>query len=378
MRGSFRRQILLAFLAVAVLSAGAGSAIMLGLVLYSRYTGLALPNPVLILSDTAAVSAVQRWGAGPVVVTGILLSLLVVLIFAAVLSSLATRRVLRPVRLVSRAAGRVADGDLSVRLQAQGDDELAALVRAFNDMAWSLERQVRRLEGLEAQARRFAGDVSHELRTPIATMTAVADLLEPEADRLSPDAAQAARLIARETATLRELVEDILEMSRFDAGSAALVLDDLDVGELLSATLRRRRWGAPEVVVDVPTGLRARLDPRRIDVVVANLVSNGLRHGAPPIEVRVWTDPDRLVIEVRDHGPGVPAADLAHVFDRFFKGDGGRSRSEGSGLGLAIAAENAALHVGGIDLENHPEGGAVFRVWLRRREPSDDGPPPTP
>ena len=120
---------------------------------------------------------------------------------------------------------------------------------------------------------------------------------------------------------------------------------------------------------DGPAGLTVRLDRRRFDVIIANLVGNALRHGGPPVTVTARVEPHgrrggRLALEVRDHGPGLPEAAIAHVFDRFYKADTARARSAGSGLGLAIALENVQLHAGHIEAGNHPRGGAVFTVSL--------------
>ena len=120
---------------------------------------------------------------------------------------------------------------------------------------------------------------------------------------------------------------------------------------------------------DVPAGLTARLDRRRFDVILANLVGNALRHGGPPVTVqaRIQSGGEggrQLAVEVRDHGDGLPPAAIPHIFDRFYKADTARARSEGSGLGLAIAWENVRLHGGHIRAGNHPDGGAVFTVSL--------------
>jgi two-component system sensor histidine kinase MtrB len=128
------------------------------------------------------------------------------------------------------------------------------------------------------------------------------------------------------------------------------------------------------VCTDVPAGLAARLDRRRFDVVLANLVGNAVRHGGPPVTVKAGIQPDgrgggQLAVEVRDHGHGLAPAAIPHVFDRFYKADTARARSEGSGLGLAIAWENARLHGGHIHAGNHPGGGAVFTVGLPLNAP---------
>ncbi|MEU5909474.1 ATP-binding protein [Micromonospora sp. NPDC047527] len=292
------------------------------------------------------------------------------LILAVLLALLAARGVLRPVRELGQAARRLGEGDLSTRLTVRGVDELADVARTFNDTAGRLERQVGELRRMEADARRFVADVSHELRTPLAAMTAVTDVLDEEADRLPGDAGRAARLVSQETQSLTQLVNDLIEVSRFDSGTARLALDDIDVAAAVTATLRVRGW-AERVRTELPPGVVARLDPRRLDVIVANLVGNAFRHGAEPVSVRLSAEEDWITIEVSDHGPGLDQQVLPHVFDRFYKADTARTRSEGSGLGLAIAWENARLHrragqSGRLVAGNAPTGGAVFTLRLPR------------
>ncbi|MGI5211444.1 ATP-binding protein [Plantactinospora sp. CA-290183] len=293
------------------------------------------------------------------------------MLLAVLLAMLAARSVLRPVRDLRRAAHRLGEGDLRTRLEVRGADELAAVARTFNHTAEALERQVGELRRMEADARRFVADVSHELRTPLAAMTAVTEVLEEEAPWLPGDAGRAASLVSQETQKLTRLVNDLIEVSRFDAGAAALALDEVDVAEAVRSTLRARGW-ADRVETDLSAGVCARLDPRRLDVMVANLVGNALRHGAPPVSVRLRPEPDAIVIEVADRGPGLDPEVLPQVFDRFYKADRARARSEGSGLGLAIARENARLHRdgerrGSLTAGNRPEGGAVFVLRLPHR-----------
>jgi two-component system, OmpR family, sensor histidine kinase MtrB len=292
--------------------------------------------------------------------TGLLLATITGLAFAA------SRRVLGPVRRLAEAARQMSAGDLSARVEPAGRDELARLVTSFNAMASALEDKVSELQRMETRARQFAGDVSHELRTPLTAMTAVADILH-EHPGLTGDAAAAGRLVRQEILHLNRLVEDLIEISRFDARTAQLVADDTDVATAVSGCLQARGW--TDVRTDVPGGLIARLDRRRFDVIIANLVGNALRHGGPPVTVTARAEPHGsgegwLVLEVRDHGPGLPEAAIPHLFDRFYKADTARARSEGSGLGLAIASENARLHGGHIKVSNHPGGGAVFTVTL--------------
>jgi two-component system sensor histidine kinase MtrB len=296
----------------------------------------------------------------------------VALAFAVVLALLATRGVLRPVRELGQAAHRLGQGDLSTRIAVRGSDELADVARTFNNTAAELERHVDQLRGMEADARRFVADVSHELRTPLAALAAVADVLDEEAARLPEHAGTAARLVSQETHNLTRLVNDLIEISRFDSGVATLALDEVDVADLVRATLRARGWSEP-VHTELQPAVTARLDPRRVDVILANLVGNALRHGEPPVSVRLSADPHWITLEVRDHGPGLDEAVLPHVFDRYYKADAARARSRGSGLGLAIARENARLHRGDLTVANAPGGGAVFTLRLPRRAQNLDG-----
>ncbi|WP_283135000.1 sensor histidine kinase [Rhizohabitans arisaemae] len=291
------------------------------------------------------------------------------LLLAVLAGLLAARGVLRPVADLDHAARRLGEGRLETRLPVRGGDELARLAGRFNETAAALERSVGELREMEARSRRFVADVSHELRTPLAAATAVTDVLEAGADRLDADAGTAARLVTSEIARLTKLVDDLMEISRFDAGAAQLNLDVVDVGAAVAACLRSRGWMA-DVTTDLPPDIRVPLDPRRLDVIVANLVGNALRHGAPPVTVRVRATGQAVTVEVADHGPGLPADVLPHVFERFYKADAARARSEGSGLGLAIARENALLHGG--DLTVTPE--AVFTLTLPRNHPAEEPP----
>ncbi|MEU8779370.1 HAMP domain-containing sensor histidine kinase [Streptomyces sp. NPDC048606] len=290
------------------------------------------------------------------------------LAIAVVPALLAARSVLRPVRDMRRAAERLGRGRLDTRIEVRGSDELAGLARTFNETAEALEESVAELREAETRARRFASDVSHELRTPLAGMLAVTEVLDEDADELGPDTAKALRLISSETGKLAVLVEDLMEISRFDARAAELHPDDVDLAEAVGKTLERRHWDDGRVSTELPPGLRARLDPRRFDVVLANLVGNALRHGGAPVRISVSTasrpEGRRLLLEVADSGPGIAEAVLPHVFDRFFKADAARTRSAGSGLGLAITLENVRLHGGTLSAANAPAGGAVFTVDL--------------
>lgn len=300
------------------------------------------------------------------------------LALAVLIALLAARGVLRPVRALRRATRSIAEGRLDTRLAVQGSDELADLSRTFNETAAALEASVAELRRMESGARRFAADVSHELRTPLAAMSAVTDVLDEDAADLDEDTATAVRLISAETTKLAALVDDLMEVSRFDAGAAALHLDEIDLAESVRRTLASRGWqDTVETGLPEPDGPRGRVDPRRLDVIVANLVANALRHGAPPVRLDLHARDAphtgrEVVVTVRDSGDGIPESVLPHVFDRFYKSADARARSEGSGLGLAIATENVRLHGGTLRAANHPDGGAVFTVVLPLRPDDTD------
>lgn len=269
------------------------------------------------------------------------------------------RRVLLPVRRLGSAARALGAGHLDTRLPVHGQDELAELTATFNDTAAALERSVSELSSLEAMSRRFVADVSHELRTPLTAMTAVTDMLSEEAERLPAEPAAAVRLVLREIARLRTLVEQLIEASRFDSGTATLNVDTVNIVDVICDCLDMRGW-SDRVRVNVPQGLTFSVDPRRFDVIVANLVGNALRHGEPPVMVSARSTPNGLEVKVRDHGKGIPAKDLPFVFNRFYKAG---ARGDGSGLGLSIARANAQLHGGTISVRPR-QPGTLFTVWL--------------
>jgi two-component system sensor histidine kinase MtrB len=293
------------------------------------------------------------------------------LIGSALLAQAAATTVLRPVQRLGDAARRLGEGKLDTRLRVTGTDELAELSRTFNRTAESLEHKVAELSARESASRRFVADMSHELRTPLTAITAVTEVLEDEAESLDPMIAPAVHLVVSETRRLNELVENLMEVTRFDAGTANLVLDIVDVADMVTACIDTRAW-LDAVELDAPRGVMARIDPRRLDVILANLIGNALKHGGSPVNVRVRQSGAELVVEVADNGAGIPEDVLPHVFDRFYKADASRARSEGSGLGLSIALENAQIHGGSITAANTPGAGAVFTLRLpMNSDPAD-------
>ncbi|GAA3465283.1 HAMP domain-containing sensor histidine kinase [Saccharothrix longispora] len=292
----------------------------------------------------------------------------VVVLIGGALGVLAARGVQRRVRTAADAARRFGDGALDTRLPVRGRDELADLAGSFNAMAQRLGESIERLRRQDRQQRRFVADVAHDLRTPLASAVAAADgLHSPDAE----DRARSAELVGAQVRRLSALVEDLLEMSRFDAGVAELRPEPVDLEALAADAVE---WSAPSADVTVRrTGdATAFGDPRRLHTIVRNLVANAVRHGEPPVVVTVdGTEPDRVRVAVADSGPGLPDGLAPVVFDRFVRGDRARTRTPGSGLGLAIALENARLHGGRLDVDH--DGGAVFTLTVPRGEPARDG-----
>jgi two-component system sensor histidine kinase MtrB len=295
------------------------------------------------------------------------LTVLGLLVLVVLLALVASAGVLRPVRRLVTATEQMAGGRLSVRVPVTGSDEVAQLGHSFNRMAESVAGGIEELRRAEERSRRFAADVAHELRTPLAALSAVTEVLQDESDGLSARGGEAARLVVRETRHLAALVEDLSEMARFDASTARLRREPVDVVDAVRRCLEMRGW-AGTVRVDVDPVAAAPpvvwVDPVRLEVVLANLVGNAVRHGAPPVTVTARRPPGRVVVEVADRGPGLAPEVLPHVFERFFKADTARGRSDGSGLGLALALENARLHGGTITAAARPGGGAVFALDL--------------
>ncbi len=289
-------------------------------------------------------------------------------LLATLVGTRVSTRVVDPVRRASRAARRVAEGLLETRLQVQGGDELAALASSFNEMAATLEERI-------AQVRRFVGDVSHELRTPLTTLRASTDYLLHHGAELTPPVRRAAELLAADLDYLQRLVDDLLDLSRVEAGRVDMAWERLNVADLAREVVARRtRTGDHLVRIEVDAEA-ARLvtvaDKQRLERVVGNLLDNALSHGeGKEVTVRVGAEDGTVRLSVEDRGPGIPPEAAHRIFERFFKADPSRRRGEGrgSGLGLAIARDNAHLHGGEIYVYNGTRGGARFELRLPRRE----------
>ncbi len=283
-------------------------------------------------------------------------------LLALLTAGIVARGILRPVAAAGDAARRIAAGDFAARVPEGGRDEFGRWAAEFNRMATSLETTVARLEGAQQQNRRFVADVSHELRTPITALVAEASLIEADLDRMTPDGRRAAELLVADIRRLRTLVDDLMEISRFDADAEAARLEPVDLVRVVTGVVAAR---LPEAAVSVPARpVIVDSDPRRLDRILGNLLDNARDHApGSAVEVSLTTTRDGAIVVVADRGPGVSGADLPHLFDRFYKADPSR-RGGASGLGLAIAAEHAAIVGGTLRARPRPRGGLVFALTL--------------
>ena len=301
-----------------------------------------------------------------VLLTGILLVLLV-----AAVAALVTRQVVRPVRVAAQTAERFAGGRLKERMQVHGEDDLAMLAAAFNDMADSLQRQIGKLEEMSRLQRRFTSDVSHELRTPLTTIRMAADVLYASRDGFEPQVSRSAELLQTEMDRFESLLADLLEISRYDAHVAVLEPDPVDLRALVRSTVTAtgglaERAGS-RVIVDMPDEpVVAEVDARRVERILRNLLVNAVEHSdRQPIEVCLRGDENAAAVTVRDNGVGLRPGEAALVFDRFWRADPSRDRrTGGTGLGLSISLEDARLHGGWLHAWGRPGQGAQFRLTL--------------
>lgn len=269
---------------------------------------------------------------------------------------------LRPIRQVTDAATAVAGGDVDRRVEPQPRrTEAGRLADAFNVM-------VERRQEAEAQLRRFVADASHELRTPLATVAGVLELHQAGALPAGPELDDALRRASQETSRMSGLVQDLLLLAHLDEGRP-LDLHRVDLCEIVADAAVDASFHQRDRTITTELDDHAYVlgDEQRLRQVVTNLVDNALAHTPDngTIELRVRAEGDICVLEVSDDGPGMTADAAAHVFDRFYRADTGRSRAAGgSGLGLSIVASIVSAHHGAVSLETEPGHGAVFRVVL--------------
>lgn len=309
------------------------------------------------------------------------------------------RGVIEPIRETAATSRRLAAGDLGVRMPERGEDELATLAASFNGMADSLQARIRELAELSVMQQRFVSDVSHELRTPLTTIRLAGDVLYGQREDFPGPTSRTVELLHTQTDRFERLLADLLEISRYDAGSVTLTTEPTNLvhlaGDAIESMHELAREHGSELRLVAPGGhLDADVDPRRIRRIVRNLIGNAIEHGeGRPIVVAVDSNESAIALSVRDYGLGMTDEEVARVFDRFWRADPSRTRTiGGTGLGLAISLEDAVAHGGTLDVWSKPGRGTVFRLTLPRTtdaaavvsplplepdDPAADGPPLT-
>ena len=307
----------------------------------------------------------------------------VVLVLLVGIAWLATQQVILPIRSASRTAQRLASGHLRERMVVEGEDEMARLAVSFNDMADKLARQINQLEEYGDLQRQFTSDVSHELRTPLTTVRMAADMIASDADSLGPQTKRASELMTRELDKFEDLLGDLLEISRHDAGVADLSETQIDVRSSVESAWNQVEHLAQKLDVTVTfSGLDDALviagDSRRIERILRNLLANAIDHSeGNPVHVTAAANEHAIAVLVADRGVGLKEGQEELVFNRFWRADVSRKRhSGGTGLGLAIAREDAQLHGGILDAAGELGVGASFRLVLPRKPHGDVDPAP--
>jgi two-component system, OmpR family, sensor histidine kinase MtrB len=310
-----------------------------------------------------------------------------------IMTAISIGRVLKPIQRARDVAEAIASGNLTARLpEATTQDDFGRLAESFNRMTEALAQKIGELENVSSLQARFVSDVSHELRTPLATVRMAADYIHAARSGLPPDAQRAAVLLERELERFENLLEDLLEISRFDAGVIALDPVEVDLAALLDEVvdaldaIAHGRRVRVSLLVDRSQGPPlVAADPRRLDRVFSNLVKNAIEHTHDgQVRVEVARRAADVVVRVEDEGEGIPAEDLPHIFERFYRADVHRARTlGGTGLGLAIALENVNLHKGSVTVTSEVARGSAFTVVLPAMAPpgtppaDDAGPAPS-
>ena len=339
-----------------------GPALIIGTPTSSRVPNLELYLIFPLNSEESTISLVR----GTMATGGVVL-----LVLLAGIALLVSRQVVLPVRSASRIAEQFAEGHLSERMPVRGEDDMARLAVSFNDMAESLQRQITQLEEFGNLQRRFTSDVSHELRTPLTTVRMAADLIYDHSEDLDPALRRSTELMVSELDRFETLLNDLLEISRHDAGVAELSVEAIDLRSTVNSALGNVGHLADdagiELLVEMPDeAVIAEVDARRVERILRNLIANAIDHSEhKPVRIRMAADEDTVAVTVRDYGVGLRPGEEKLVFSRFWRSDPSRVRqSGGTGLGLAISIEDARLHQGRLEAWGAPGEGACFRLTL--------------
>jgi signal transduction histidine kinase len=269
-----------------------------------------------------------------------------------------SRRLLRPISRVADAAGNIASGSLEARMDDESDPDLNRLAGSFNDMADAVQERIEREQ-------RFASDVSHELRSPITALTAAVEVLDARRDDLPERTQQALDVVVSQVRRFDDMVIDLLELSRLEAGAQDFHREPVDIVELCDRVSHRYGHGELPIEVQSNSPRKAFIDRIRFERVLGNLLDNASNHGGGPTRIAIEPAEQKhfVLIAVEDSGPGVAASERSRIFERFARGSAARSRI-GTGLGLALVAEHAQALGGEAWVEDRRGGGARFVVRL--------------
>ena len=278
------------------------------------------------------------------------------------------RRLIAPIQDAARVAEELTNGNLDLRMDFQGEDEIASLGYSFNEMAVSLQQQISRLENLSKLQQRFVSDVSHELRTPLTTIRMASQVIFATKDTFEPTVARSAELLISQIERFESLLTDLLEVSRFDAQAAVMEVEEIDLVALVKETIDYVHPSQDRIItLQAPnTSIMVDVDPRRIKRIIRNLISNALDHReGKRVDVRIAETDNEVSVGVRDYGSGFNFVDRKMLFERFWRADSSRARSTGgTGLGLSISLEDVKLHQGEIDAWGERGKGAHFVLTI--------------
>ena len=281
---------------------------------------------------------------------------------ATIVAMMLARRITRPIVQMTQASEAMARGDYNQRIDVGGEDEVATLGRAFNQMAQQVDRSTR-------ATRQLIANVSHDLKTPLTSIQGFSQAMLDGVLRDEEERTRAAEVVHEEAERMRALIEDLLYLSQIEAGQLPITFDSMNIDDLVEAAARRFRYQAESGEVEIRLaldGATVLADERRMEQVLANLIDNAIRYAPAHSEVLLRTVqlPSWVLIEVHNGGEPIPAEDLPHVFDRFYQVDRARTRDGHSGLGLAIVRELVQAHHGEVSVQSVAEAGTVFTVRL--------------
>jgi two-component system sensor histidine kinase MtrB len=303
----------------------------------------------------------------------LLLSGLALIVLIGAITWVIVRFVVTPIRVAAETSERLAAGDLEVRIPEKGEDVFASLAHSFNGMADSLQHQITQLAMLSQVQQRFVSDVSHELRTPLTTIRLAGDVIYDQRASFPPATERTAELLHTQVERFDLLLSDLLEISRYDAGSVVLDPEATNLVRLaedaIDAMSTLADQNGTELRLEAPGGyFVVDMDPRRIRRIVRNLLGNAIEHGeGKPVVVTVDSNESAVALTVRDYGLGMSRQEVSHVFDRFWRADPSRRRTiGGTGLGLAISLEDATVHSGWLQVWSREGEGSCFRLTLPR------------